>query len=123
MIKKGMGAITKNLNANANKTAINTILIFTPLKKDSTTFLDAVAPTYLKALKAKKTLGINTTMPPINMEKLVLVSQKTKDTREPIHIKVKDKIICLNANILPGLAKSSVIKNITCSLTLYLFTK
>lgn len=63
MLKKGIGSSTKILKASTNKKAVNTIFNFTPLKKDSTTSLDDLAPAYLNALSAKITLGIIVTMP------------------------------------------------------------
>lgn len=107
--KKGTGAITKNLNANANKTAVSTIFIFTPLKKDSTTFFDAVAPEYLKALNANTVRGIIATIPPIKTEKLVLSSHDKNETIQLKIIIIKDKIICFSAKTLPGLPKSCMI--------------
>ena len=63
MLKKGIGSSTKNLKASTNNKAVNTIFNFTPLKKDSTTNLDDLAPAYLNALSAKTILGTIATTP------------------------------------------------------------
>ena len=52
------------MKASANNKAVRTILNFTPLKKDSTTFFDDCAPAYLNAFKAKNMLGTIATTPP-----------------------------------------------------------
>jgi hypothetical protein len=74
MPNKGSGCITKNLKASENKIAVNTIFIFTPLKKESTTFLADLAPAYLNAFSAKIILGIIPIKPPINADLAELIS-------------------------------------------------
>jgi hypothetical protein len=64
MLKNGSGLITTNLIVKPSSSAINAIFCFTPLKKDSTTFFDALAPAYLNALYAKNKLGSIPIMPP-----------------------------------------------------------
>ena len=55
--KNANGISTTNLNAKAKRRAVKIIFCFTPLNKDSTTFLEALAPANLNALYANKILG------------------------------------------------------------------
>ena len=56
--------MTTNLIVKPSSNAINAIFCFTPLKNDSTTIFDALAPANLNALYAKNKLGIIPIMPP-----------------------------------------------------------
>jgi len=64
ILKNGSGLITINLMVNPRSNAIIAIFCFTPLKNDSTTIFDALAPAYLNALYAKNKLGIIPIVPP-----------------------------------------------------------
>ena len=44
VLKKGTNDIDKNLKLKANNSAVSTILIFAPLKNESITCLEALAP-------------------------------------------------------------------------------
>ncbi len=49
VLKKGTNDIDKNLKLKANNSAVSTILIFAPLKNESITCFEALAPANLKA--------------------------------------------------------------------------
>lgn len=103
IIKNGIGSSTKNLKASANNKAVNTIFNLTPLKKDSTTNLDDLAPAYLNAFKAKTILGIIDTAPATKVDFACCNPQKKQAINEQNKTIKIANVFCLRASFRPAL--------------------
>tara|TARA_B110000014_G_C20078970_1_gene563530 strand:+ start:729 stop:1205 length:477 start_codon:yes stop_codon:yes gene_type:complete len=99
--KNGIGSSTKNLNDNANKTAVNIIFNLTPLKNESTTFFEALAPAYLNALMAKTIWGIKATIPPVKTDVAYRLSHINQVMMLLNNTTNVINIICCFANLRP----------------------
>jgi len=108
MLKNGIGSIsinkTKNLKVRVNSIAVKTIFNFTPLKKDSTTNLDDLAPAYLNALSAKTILGIIVTTPAANIDCACVKPQKKYVITEINKTTIIENIFCCHASLRPAVA-------------------
>ena len=100
-MKKGIGNSTKNLKASANNKAVNTIFNLTPLKKDSTTNLDDLAPAYLNALRAKTLLGTMVTTPAAKVDWACANPQIKYITNEHNKTTLMANLFCCHASLRP----------------------
>ena len=113
MLKKGKGSITINLNTSEKSIAVNTIFIFMPLKKDSTTFSADLAPEYLNALIANIIFGIM----PIKLPSKAEMANDLPHVKNIIAVQIITitivTIVCINAILNPDLVNSFFIKRFT----------
>jgi hypothetical protein len=100
--KNGTNDKVKNLKLKAKNSAVSSIFTFAPLKNESITCFEALAPANLNAYSANTKLGIMPIQPPANADRAWLNPQPKYIIVVESKVSVEAKINCCRDNCRPG---------------------